>query len=192
MTRTTALSSVIAFLALTGCYGPRGAIYPYTGNGYTYVSSEMNPVTITLIDTRTEEPFFKMEIPVGKQLTLNFLEGKGDDPVLRPDRMVYAIMDAGTATGRLTNQLTCPPQGSRRIVYDLREAPEAREAPPAYDERIDGVKGAARMVDSPGRRTAPRAALLRVNRGACALREAREVLAALFIVRELIPACAAG
>jgi len=141
MTRIKALSLVVALSALAGCYGPRGAIYPYTGNGYTYVSSEMNPVTITLIDTRTEEPFFKMEIPVGKQLTLNFLEGKGDDPVLRPDRMVYAIMDAGTATGRLTNQLTCPPQGSRRIVYDLREAPEAREAPPAYDERIDGVKG---------------------------------------------------
>lgn len=141
MTRINALSLVVALSALAGCYGPRGAIYPYTGNGYTYVSSEMNPVTITLIDTRTEEPFFKMEIPVGKQLTLNFLEGKGDDPVQRPDRMVYAIMDAGTATGRLTNQLTCPPQGSRRIVYDLRPAPEAREAPAEFDYRIDGVKG---------------------------------------------------
>ncbi len=141
MTRLAPIALVAATLVLAGCYGPRGAIYPYSGNGYTYVSTEMKPVTITLFDTRTDEPFFKMEIPVGKQLTLNFLEGKGDDPVLRPDRMVYAIMDAGTSTGRLTNQLTCPPLGCRRIVYDLRPAPEAREMPAEYDYRIDGVKG---------------------------------------------------
>ncbi|MBI1302632.1 MAG: hypothetical protein GC172_02435 [Phycisphaera sp.] len=141
MTRLAPIALVAAMLALAGCYGPRGAIYPYSGSGYTYVSSEMQPVTVTLIDTRTEEPFFKMEIPVGKQLTLNFLEGKGDDPVERPDRMVYAIMDAGTSTGRLTNQLTCPPRGSRRIDYALRPAPEAREMPVDYEQRIDAVQG---------------------------------------------------
>lgn len=141
MNRTTALSLLLALGALSGCYGPRGALFPYSGNGYTYVSSEMNPVTITLVDTRVEEPFFKMEVPVGKQLTFNFVDGLGDDPVERPDRMVYAIMDAGTSTGRLTNQLTCPPKGSRRIVYELRTAPEAREAPPEYEDRVDAVKG---------------------------------------------------
>ena len=141
MTRLAPFALVAATLVLAGCYGPRGAIYPYSGSGYTYVSSEMQPVTVTLVDTRTEEPFFKMEIPVGKQLTLNFLEGKGDDPVERPDRMVYAIMDAGTSTGRLTNQLTCPPRGSRRIDYALRSAPEAREMPVDYEQRIDAVQG---------------------------------------------------
>lgn len=143
MNRINLLSTVLACIAcaaLSGCYGPRGALFPYSGNGYTYVSTEMNPVTITLIDTRTEEPFFKMEIPVGKQLTFNFLEGMGDDPVLRPDRMVYSVLAAGTSTGRLTNQLTCPPLGSRRIEYDRRAAPEQREAPPEYDYRIDGMR----------------------------------------------------
>ena len=65
MTRLAPIAFVAASLALAGCYGPRGAIYPYSGSGYTYVSSEMQPVTVTLVDTRTEEPFFKMEIPVG-------------------------------------------------------------------------------------------------------------------------------
>lgn len=132
------LAASIGALALTaGCYSPRGSWYPSTGQGYTYISTEMRPVTITIVDTRTEEPFFKLEIPPGKQLSMNFLEGKGDDPVERPDRMVYAIWEAGTTTGTLDNQLTCPPSGCRRIVYDLRPAPEWAEEPADFVDRID-------------------------------------------------------
>jgi hypothetical protein len=138
---TTALAVVASTFTLGGCYGPRGNWYPYSGNGYTYESSEMQPVTITIFDTRTEEPFFKLEIPAGKQLTLNFLEGKGDDPVLRPDRMVYSVWNENTMTGRLTNQLTCPPIGSRRIAYEIRATPEWSEEPPEFENRIDGMTG---------------------------------------------------
>ena len=138
-TRATTISLAAAPLLLAGCYGPRGAIYPYSGNGYTYESSEMRPVTISLVDTRTEEPFFKLEIPAGKQLTMNFIEGEGDDPVERPDRMVYSIWDIGTSTGRLTNQLTCPPTGCRRIDYLVRTGPEWREEPAEYGDRYDGM-----------------------------------------------------
>jgi hypothetical protein len=139
MTRLPTLSLIAASLALAGCYSPRGGIYPYSGGGYTYVSTEMRPVTIVVIDTRTEEPFFKLDIPAGKQLTMNFLEGEGDDPVERPDRMVYSIWDAGTSMGRLTNQLTCPPTGCRRIDYMVRTAPEWREEPAEYVHRTDGA-----------------------------------------------------
>jgi len=144
MSRTTialAASGIALVSVLSGCFGPRGAVVPYSGDGYTYISTEMRPVTVTLIDTRTDEVFFKMEVPVGKQLTLNFLEGKGDDPVERPDRMIYAIFDAGKTTGRLTNQMTCPPAACRRIDYTLRSMPEWREEPPEYGDRIDAVKG---------------------------------------------------
>ena len=141
MNRTHSLSILAATLTLAGCYSPGGGLYHASGNGYTYISSEMRPVTITLFDTRTEEPFFKLEIPAGKQLTLNFLEGKGDDPVLRPDRMVYSVWATGTSTGRLTNQLTCPPTGCRRIAYEIREGPEWREEPPEFENRIDAVPG---------------------------------------------------
>ena len=139
MTRFITTALVASTLCLAGCYGPGGGIYPYSGGGYTYVSSEMRPVTISVIDTRTEEPFFKFEIPAGKQLTMNFLEGEGDDPVERPDRMVYAIWDAGTSMGRLTNQLTCPPTGCRRIDYTLRTGPEWREESAEFANRVDGV-----------------------------------------------------
>ena len=73
MIRLTTITLAATTLFLAGCYGPSGGIYPYSGGGYTYVSSEMRPVTISVIDTRTEEPFFKFEIPAGKQLTMNFL-----------------------------------------------------------------------------------------------------------------------
>jgi len=128
MHRAQTLSLLAASALLVGCYSPGGGIYPRSGGGYTYVSSEMRPVTITVIDTRTEKPFFKLDIPPGKQLTMNFIEG-----------MVYAIWDAGTANGRLTNQLTCPPLGSRRIDYSLRTAPEWREEPPSYVDKIGGT-----------------------------------------------------
>ena len=137
MTRPLTCILVASALLLPGCYSSKGGVYPYSGGGYTYLSSEMRPVTVTVVDTRTEQPFFKLDIPPGKQLTMNFLEGQGDDPVERPDRMVYAIWDAGTATGTLDNQLTCPPEGCRRIVYDIRNAPEWREEPPEYADRID-------------------------------------------------------
>jgi len=139
MTRFITTALVASTLCLAGCYGPSGGIYPYSGGGYTYVSSEMRPVTITVIDTRTEEPFFKFEIPAGKQLTMNFLEGGGDDPVERPDRLVYAIFDSGTSVGRLTNQLTCPPLGCRRIDYSVRTGPEWREEGAEFANRIDGM-----------------------------------------------------
>ncbi len=139
MTRALPISLALTTLCLVGCYSPKGGVYPSSGAGYTYESSEMNPVTVAVIDTRTEEPFFKLEIPAGKQLTMNFIEGQGDDPVERPDRMVYSIWDAGTSIGRLTNQLTCPPLGCRRIDYSVRTAPEWREEPPAYVDRVNSA-----------------------------------------------------
>ncbi len=139
-TATLAALALAASFALAGCYTPAGGYYPRSGGGYTYISTESSPVTITVYDTRTAEPFFKMEIPVGKQLTMNFLEGKGDDPVLRPDRMVWSLWDAGTMNGRLTNQLTCPPAAARRIAYDIRSTPEYREEPPEFENRIDAER----------------------------------------------------
>lgn len=140
MIRLTTLTLLAASATLVGCYSPSGGIYPRSGGGYTYISSEMRPVTIVVIDTRTEQPFFKLDIPPGKQLTMNFIEGQGDDPVERPDRMIYSIWDAGTQTGRLTNQLTCPPTGCRRIEYAIRTSPEWREEPASFVDEVGGDK----------------------------------------------------
>ena len=124
-------------LLLVGCYAPDGGFMPGSGRGFVYESTPMRPLTISVIDTRTQEPFFVMRLPPGKQLTFNFLQGGGDDPVLTPDRMVYAVWDNGMQFGHLDNQLTCPPASARRIEVDIREAPEWPEPDPAVRLRTD-------------------------------------------------------
>ncbi|MHC4094354.1 MAG: hypothetical protein ACYSVY_29470 [Planctomycetota bacterium] len=124
--------SVAAALILAGCYSPSGGLIKRRHAANTYYSTESKPATVTIVDTRTEEPFFTIEIPVGKQLTLDFQEGKGDDPDLTPDLMVYQIFDLGTSIGKLRNSVTVPNAYSRRIDVDYRPAPE--EAPPSPDK----------------------------------------------------------
>ena len=51
----------LAFATLTGCYGPDGGFMPGSGRGYTYQSTSMSPLTISVTDTRTEEAFFVLE-----------------------------------------------------------------------------------------------------------------------------------
>ena len=60
-----------------GCYSPSGGMVPYTGAAQTYYSTERMAKSITLVDTRNGEVVFALEIPVGKQLTINFDEGGG-------------------------------------------------------------------------------------------------------------------
>ena len=62
----------VTVLILGGCYSPSGGLMTSTGRAQTYYSTESLPATVTIVDTRTAEPFFTIEIPVGKQLTLDF------------------------------------------------------------------------------------------------------------------------
>ena len=129
--------NVAAALILAGCYSPSGGLIKRRHAANTYYSTENHPATVTIVDTRTAEPFFTIEIPVGKQLTLNFKEGEGDDPVLTPDLMVYQIFDLGTSIGKLRNSVTVPNQYSRRIDVDYRPAPEKADPPPDEALRTD-------------------------------------------------------
>jgi len=126
--RNLALISMVTIL-LAGCYNPRGAFYAHVGQAATYWSTESLPATITIIDTRTGEPFFTVEIPVGKQLVLDFQDGEGDDNVLTPDLMRYDVMPLGQTTGTLRNGITVPDSFSRRIDVSYRAAPEYADTP---------------------------------------------------------------
>ncbi len=137
--RTLLLITSVTLL-LVGCYNPRGAFYPYVGQAVTYWSTERKPTTITIIDTRTMEPFFTVEIPVGKQLVLDFKDGDGDDNVLTPDLMRYEVFEVGTTTGTLRNALTVPDQFSRRIDVTYRPAPEYAQVPKDQQDRVDKNK----------------------------------------------------
>ena len=69
---------LLAFLA-AGCYAPDGGILPSSNATFTYYSTTESPKTISIIDVRSEESFFSMELRVGKQLTFMFFDGRGDN-----------------------------------------------------------------------------------------------------------------
>jgi hypothetical protein len=125
-------SAAAAALLLGGC---RSAYFPggnfRSANTFTYISTAETPKTITLIDTRSDEPIWSVEIPVGHQLTMSFREGKGDDPVYLPDLMEYRIAPERFYFGRLDNQISVPDEHSRRVVMTLRPSPEY--PPPVAD-----------------------------------------------------------
>lgn len=123
---------ILATIALLGCYAPDGGSYPSSNGTFTYFSTTTSPKTIAIVDARSEEAFFTMELPVGKQLTFKFLTGGGNDAIVTPDRMQWELFDIGTGTGRLTNQMTVPPAMARRIQVALRPVPEQ----PPVDDRV--------------------------------------------------------
>lgn len=143
-TRTTvSLACTLGLAALlAGCHTPGGA--GYTGASQTYVSSVWSPKTVTVIDTRTNEPVFQMEVPVGQQLSIQFVEKDGDDPVYSPARMRYQLWEAGKSYGSLQNSMTVPSAGSRKVIVDVREGPEY---PPADGTTLGRVD---RPEDRPG------------------------------------------
>ncbi|MEM1423321.1 MAG: hypothetical protein AAGH64_04885, partial [Planctomycetota bacterium] len=84
-TRTTALSALtLTGLMLGACHlegGPR-----WSADRYTYVSREWQPKTVSLIDTRTGETTWSVDVPVGQQLVVGFSKGTGPNE-LRPDEI---------------------------------------------------------------------------------------------------------
>ena len=70
------LVSTLFLGSLDGCrmYTPGGTPFfagPHSAT--TWESTEEVPKTITLIDTRSGERIFVMEIPVGRQLVIHFI-----------------------------------------------------------------------------------------------------------------------
>ena len=140
MRKVLALVSVAGMLVLCGCHKPGGAWLPYTGASQTYYSTETSPKTVTVIDIRTNETVFSIDIPVGQQLTLDFVPGPGDDPVLTPDLMRYQLWPIGTTTGTMRNAMTVPGATSRRLDWEIRDGIEYAPPPPDYQYRADELK----------------------------------------------------
>jgi hypothetical protein len=119
---------MVLVASMTGCYSPKGGLMPASGGPQTYYSYETLPVTITIIDLRSNEEIFTMNVPPGKQLTFDFLDGEGDDPAYTPDLMRFEVFDMGTDSGKLRNTLSVPSAHSRRIDVTYRHEYEYRTA----------------------------------------------------------------
>lgn len=106
-----------------------GCAYTEGGPGasidqHTYVSTSWRPVTISLLDTRTGQTFWSVDVPVGKQVVLAFRKDQGAKNTAAPDLMKWEIMDDDASYGALDNSLAVPGKDDRKLVVSYRAAPE--------------------------------------------------------------------
>ena len=143
MMRKITIPSLVIFAAvLTGCemYVPGGN--PFTNgpnSAATWESTEQFPKTITLIDTRSGERLFVMEIPVGKKLVIDFVKDAGDNEVMTPDLMSWEVFPRSVSYGPLSNAMTVPNRWSRRIDVAMRESSEYAQPMSDRPLRVDEI-----------------------------------------------------
>lgn len=146
-TPRTRLTRTLPALALAGfaLLGSVGCAYVGWHEGgdrssydkHVYISTAWQPKTVTLIDTRSGEKIASWDIPVGKQLAMQFYDKLNKDDPVFPTILRYEIMPAGQEGGSLHNSMPAPGPDSRRLDMELRPVPGY---PP--DEPLDkkGVK----------------------------------------------------
>lgn len=111
---------------LGGCYSPGGS--GYTNDVFTYTSTSWQPWTVSLIDTRTGESLWSVDVPVGKRLILSFRDGSGPNRY-KPDMMRWGILEGNRSVGNFQSQLPVPPATARRLEPTLRAVPELPSSP---------------------------------------------------------------
>ena len=132
MNRTRAAFGVLLIGGSTMLVGAGGCAGTYlTESGakrsldqYTYISRPHEPKTISLIDTRTDEVIWTVDIPVGSQLSMRFIPNHDKDNSFTPDLLRWEIWDERRFAGRMTNSMPVPAADVRRIDMTVRESPE--------------------------------------------------------------------
>ncbi len=113
--------AAIGAAGLSGCYTEGGP--GRSADTFTYISRSWQPWTIGLVDTRTGEEMWSVDVPVGQQLVVRFLRGK-DRAAMFPDSMDWDLMKAGRRYGTLEHSLPVPGGDVRLLKPTLRPAPE--------------------------------------------------------------------
>jgi hypothetical protein len=125
--RSLALLLLAAPAALfSGCNSPGGQ--GFSSDRFVYQSNEWQPWTVSLIDTRTGESLWSVDVPVGKQLVMGFRKGVGPNE-FKPDMMYWGISENGRNISRQSNQFPVPGAHARRIEPVLRPTPELPGTP---------------------------------------------------------------
>lgn len=128
---TIGVAAVACLVA--GCAGPGLAYRSYHDEGgtgvsqdaFVYVSRAHEPKTVTLVDTRTGESLWTMDVPVGRKLVINFEPDKAGNTPGRPDLMRWELMNESDLLGRLDNAMPVPVASARRLDMTLRVGPES-------------------------------------------------------------------
>ena len=153
-----AVVSALSVLALAGAAGLLGGCHQPGGVGasldrFTYVSEAWHPWTVNLVDTRTGETLWSVDVPVGQQITVGFREGSGPNE-FKPDMMDWGLEPAGRVGGSMPNQLPVPPAHARRLEPTLRPGPETPGTATAGSPFDTTVNNPVPMAPAPT--TAPR------------------------------------
>jgi len=117
-----ACAAAVAILAVQGCYKPGGS--GFSLDTFTYYGTPHQPVTVTIIDTRTGETAWSYEVPVGRQLTLKFLDDYAPENTLTPTKLTWQEFELGTTSGTLESSILVPDRYARRVDVTYRPQPE--------------------------------------------------------------------
>ena len=102
-----------------------GGLFAGSNSSFTYISTAEYPKTFVLVNTKTGENIFEMDIPVGKGLVVKFLQGQGDEPAATLIDEVRRLFRQDM-NGMLSPSMTVPgptPDGS---IYS---SPRAKPTP---------------------------------------------------------------
>ena len=88
---------------------------------YTYESTSTFPQSISIVDTRTSDLVWAMDIPVGQQLTIKFNDDVKRSNRVGYDEMTWGLNPVGGSGRSLSNTMRVPPRSARRIDGALRE-----------------------------------------------------------------------
>jgi hypothetical protein len=134
LTASIAAALVCGLSSGLGCGLAYRPYYDPGGSGasideFTYWSDPHTPQTVELIDLRTGETLFAMDIPPRQQLVMKFVKNHGEETAWMPDLLKWELMPRGTKRGQLDNSMPVPPSFSRRLDVSVRDTPEMPDAP---------------------------------------------------------------
>ncbi len=123
----TALAACLT-AGFAGCSSYDGGL-PYSADSFTYNSTPWRPYTVSLIDTRTGETLWLVDIPVEHTLKCAFKSGSGPNSY-KPDMMRWSIAPTDRSMSRSRNTLPVPSSAARRLDVSIRPVPEFPDATP--------------------------------------------------------------
>ncbi|MCA9303126.1 MAG: hypothetical protein KC996_03285 [Phycisphaerales bacterium] len=131
LTRVLTLGgALLGAAALNGCVmknlvtnSPSGQMR--SRDAFTYQSTPFEPLSVTLYDNRDKEPLWTVDVPVGKKVTIRFLENRSEGATARrPDIMQWEIYDDTMRRSSLSSTMAVPGAESRLLKVTLRDGPE--------------------------------------------------------------------
>jgi hypothetical protein len=123
-------AALLLAISTAGCipgYYPGGSMASL--DLFTYYSTPDYPQNIKVVEQSTNTVIWMLEIPIGKQLVVQFQDDHDTKNVTRPALMRWEIMDIGTTFGDLKNSMPVPAATNRFVDVTLRDTPDAVPAP---------------------------------------------------------------